>query len=90
MPGVVVDTVVVETDVFSFVYKRDSRGAAYAKHLTDQPLHLAFATVAERYRWSVLFPVSFSSRAGVRRCLRCLGIRIGPFVTLAKSLKLQA
>jgi len=46
--------VLVDTDVFSFVYKGDSRAAAYAKYLTGQPLHLAFVTVAELYRWSVL------------------------------------
>ena len=48
-PGIVVDT-----DVFSFVYKGDSRAAAYASHLSGRPLHLAFVTVAELYRWSVL------------------------------------
>jgi tRNA(fMet)-specific endonuclease VapC len=46
--------VVVDTDVFSFVYKGDSRAAGYAPHLTGQPLHLAFVTIAELYRWSVL------------------------------------
>jgi hypothetical protein len=39
--------VVVATDVFSFVYKGNSRATAYAGHLTDRPLHLAFVTVAE-------------------------------------------
>ena len=50
MPGVVVDT-----DVFSYVYKGDTRAALYAKHLSGQPPYLAFATVAELYRWSIRY-----------------------------------
>src|SRR5688572_15550281 len=45
--------VVVDTDVFSYLYKGDSRAAAYEKHLLGTQPHLAFATVAELYRWAV-------------------------------------
>ena len=47
--------VVVDTDVFSFLYKRDTRGALYLPHLTGLSAHLAFATVAELYYWSVRY-----------------------------------
>lgn len=47
------DTVVVDTDVFSFLFKRDTRGALYRKHLDGNQLCISFATVAELYRWAV-------------------------------------
>ncbi len=45
--------VVVDTDVFSFLYKLDTRAAAYDKHLAGTNPHLAFATVAELRRWGI-------------------------------------
>ena len=47
--------VVVDTDVFSYVYKGDTRGGLYAQHLDGNQLHLAFSTVAELYRWAVRY-----------------------------------
>jgi tRNA(fMet)-specific endonuclease VapC len=46
--------VVVDTDVFSFLYKLDTRAAAYDKHLAATNPHLAFATVAELRRWTIV------------------------------------
>jgi predicted nucleic acid-binding protein len=46
-------SVVVDTDVFSFLYKGDTRASAYSPHLVGVRPHLAFATVAELHRWSV-------------------------------------
>ena len=45
--------VVVDTDVFSFVYKGDTRAGLYTRHLSGQTLHLAFATAGELYRWAL-------------------------------------
>lgn len=45
--------VVVDTDVVSYLFKRDTRAALYAKHLAGRQLHVSFATVAELYRWAV-------------------------------------
>lgn len=42
--------VIVDTNVFSYVYKRDSRATLYAPHLAARKLHLAFCTVAEHFR----------------------------------------
>ena len=44
---------VVDTDVFSFVYKGDTRADLYTRHLSGQLPHLAFATVGELYRWAL-------------------------------------
>ena len=45
--------ILLDTDVFSFVYKGDTRGDLYLPHLAGNTLNLAFATVAELYRWTV-------------------------------------
>ena len=47
-------SVLVDTDVFSFRLKRDTRAALYEPRLNGNQLHLSFATVAELYRWSIL------------------------------------
>ena len=46
--------VVVDTDVFSFTLKGDTRAALYKKHLDGNLLHLSFSTVAELYRWTIV------------------------------------
>ena len=43
---------VLDTDIFSYVIKGDSRAAEYEKYL-DQPC-LSFITVAELYRWTLV------------------------------------
>jgi tRNA(fMet)-specific endonuclease VapC len=45
--------VVVDTDVFSFVFKGDTRAGLYAKNLNGRQINLSFTTVAELYRWSL-------------------------------------
>lgn len=45
--------VLVDTDVVSYLYKGDTRASAYAGHLAGTQPHVAFATVAELYRWAV-------------------------------------
>jgi tRNA(fMet)-specific endonuclease VapC len=45
--------VVVDTDVVSFQFKRDSRAALYDPHLRGRTLVLSFMTLAELDRWSV-------------------------------------
>jgi tRNA(fMet)-specific endonuclease VapC len=46
------DAALVDTDVFSYIYKGDTRATLYVRHLAGVRPHLAFATVAELYRWS--------------------------------------
>jgi|SRR6185437_2045271 len=45
-------TVLLDTDVFSFFFKSDSRATAYAPLLQGQHLALSFMTVAELYQWT--------------------------------------
>ena len=45
--------VLVDTDVVSYLYKGDTRASAYVSHLAGTVPHVAFATVAELYRWAV-------------------------------------
>jgi tRNA(fMet)-specific endonuclease VapC len=44
---------VVDTDVLSFLYKRDSRARLYERHLNDPPFIVSFMSVAELRRWGL-------------------------------------
>ena len=44
---------VVDTDVISFLFKRDTRARPYQKHLLGQTLYVSFMTVAELERWAL-------------------------------------
>lgn len=44
---------VVDTDVVSYLFKRDSRAEAYRPHLTGRLLVVSFMTVAELDRWAL-------------------------------------
>lgn len=47
------DLVVVDTDVLSFIFKHDSRGAAYKPHLADKEIIISFMTLAELNQWAI-------------------------------------
>lgn len=44
---------VVDTDVVSFLFKRDSRAEAYRPHLSGNLLVVSFMSVAELDRWAM-------------------------------------
>ncbi len=44
--------VVLDTDVWSFCFKRDSRAERYRVHLEGNVLCVSFQTVAELYQWA--------------------------------------
>lgn len=46
------DALVIDTDVWSFWFKGDSRGAPYRAIAADKFLFLSFQTVAELYYWA--------------------------------------
>ena len=54
-------TLVVDTDVVSFIYKRDTRADLYRPHLSGHMLTISFMTLAELERWAL------SSNWGSRR-----------------------
>lgn len=45
--------VLIDTNVLSYIFKGDSRAAAYAPHLDGRLLVISFMTVAELYRWAL-------------------------------------
>jgi tRNA(fMet)-specific endonuclease VapC len=55
------DAVLVDTDVVSFIFKRDTRESLYRRHLDGKRVCIAFMTVAEVYEWAI------SHRWGKRR-----------------------
>jgi len=46
------DFVILDTDVCSFLFKRDTRGELYRPHLEGKTPCLSFQTVAELYQWA--------------------------------------
>lgn len=44
---------VVDTDVASYIHKRDTRAALYEPHLADSLLFISFMTLAELERWAI-------------------------------------
>ena len=44
---------VVDTDVLSFLYKRDTRAKLYEPHLNDPPFIVSFMSLAELRRWAL-------------------------------------
>jgi len=47
-------TVVLDTNIVSYLFKRDSRATLYAPHLLDRELAIAMMTVAELFQWASL------------------------------------
>lgn len=54
--------VLVDSDVFSFLFKEDSRGALYRGEVEERHVCLSCMSVAELRRWAI------GSRWGARRC----------------------
>jgi tRNA(fMet)-specific endonuclease VapC len=48
-----VKTVLVDTNVVSYIYKKDSRGARYQHHLDNAVLVISFQTLAELSQWTL-------------------------------------
>lgn len=44
---------ILDTNIISYIYKRDTRANLYEAHLTGQTLFVSFMTVAELYRWPI-------------------------------------
>ena len=47
-------TVLLDTNIVSYLFKRDSRVALYAPHLLNRELAIAMMTVAELLQWAAL------------------------------------
>lgn len=46
-------SMVVDTDVVSYIYKKDTRAALYEPHLVDAITVISFMTLAEMERWAL-------------------------------------
>ena len=47
-------TVLLDTNIVSYIFKRDSRARLYAPHLLDRELAMAMMTVAELLQWAAI------------------------------------
>ncbi len=68
-------SVLVDTCVFSYIYRGDTRAETYQRHLDGKIACLSFMSVAELYRWSL-------ARKWGRAKLDALRDRIGDFLVL--------
>jgi tRNA(fMet)-specific endonuclease VapC len=48
------DTLLVDTNIISFLLKGDSRISFYEEHLRNNQLAISFMSVAELYQWAYL------------------------------------
>lgn len=46
--------VLLDTNIVSYIFKRDTRAALYASHLLNQELAIAMMTVAELLQWAAV------------------------------------
>jgi predicted nucleic acid-binding protein len=60
-------SLLVDTNVVSYLLKRDTRGMIYRPHLHRNDLFISFATVAELYRWAIRYGWKGSRRDKLRR-----------------------
>lgn len=67
--------VVVDTDVFSFVFKEDTRRALYKPHLEDQFLFLSFMSYAELRDWTLTHAWGFKRIAELDKALKHYSIQ---------------
>jgi predicted nucleic acid-binding protein len=66
-------TVLLDTDVFSFLFKRDTRAGAYERYLTNAQACLSFQSVAELRLWSITRHWGEPRRASLERAIkRCI------------------
>jgi tRNA(fMet)-specific endonuclease VapC len=47
-------TVLLDTNIVSYLFKRDTRAALYAPHLLERELAVSMMTVAELFQWAAI------------------------------------
>jgi predicted nucleic acid-binding protein len=63
------DYVILDTDVCSYLFKRDTRAERYRAHLLGRPLCLCFQSVAELYQWAEINQWGPSRRVSLEQWL---------------------
>ncbi len=66
---------VVDTDVFSFVLKNDTRRVLYEPHLENQFLFLSFMSLAELHDWTLKYRWGFGRIASLENALKSYSIQ---------------
>jgi tRNA(fMet)-specific endonuclease VapC len=69
------DAIVVDTDIVSFFFRRDSRATLYQPHLAGKLVMISFMTVAELDRWTLTRRWGARRRAELEQHLADLIIR---------------
>jgi predicted nucleic acid-binding protein len=64
-----IPSVVVDTDVLSFLFKEDTRGELYLPHLDSKLTIISFMTLAETNRWALERNWGVAKRAAMRTFL---------------------
>ncbi len=72
-----IPSVVVDTDVVSYVFKGDSRAVLYEPHLVDKLTIVSFMTIAELDRWELQHRWGEAKRARLRTFLQKYLISFG-------------
>lgn len=49
-----ISSLVVDTDVLSFIFKHDTRAVSYIPHLADKVVIISFMTLAELRQWALV------------------------------------
>jgi len=70
---------VVDTDVVSYIYKKDTRAAKYEPHLAGAIASISFMTLAELERWAI------AKNWGARRHTEMLATVLGRFTVIESS-----
>ncbi len=47
-------TILLDTNIVSYLFKQDTRTARYAPHLLDREFAIAMMTVAEFFQWAAI------------------------------------
>jgi tRNA(fMet)-specific endonuclease VapC len=68
------DAVLLDTDVFSFLMKKDTRGDAYRPHVKGKAVAVSFITVGELYFWAEKRKWSAKNRQNLEERLKAVVI----------------
>ncbi len=61
--------VIVDTNVISYILKKDSRAESYRRHIFGLPKIISFMTLAELYRWELQYSWGERKRRKIREFL---------------------
>lgn len=61
---------IVDTNIVSYFFRKDTRSALYEPHLKGRLLYIAFMTVAELYKWPFERKWTEAKKAQLTECLK--------------------